>query len=216
MNFQRTALLLFLLLFTLSGIAQKPLTEGFILYKVKLESPDNKIFTGTYTFTFKGGQLRKDLKLTNGYQHVLIINATANIVYSLQSRNGRKYAVELNLQEIIEKQGKYANFTLANEKSIAAVAGCAAFKATIGYKDGSTADICYTKEWQPPIAMAYNRYPGALFMPLVFSYKDDDGIIMHFEAEKVVAEPVENATFRIPPDYMIISNAEYKQMLNKR
>ncbi len=193
--------------------AQKALTEGYINYNVKLESPDKKVFTGTYTFTFKGTQLRKDLQLSNGYRHVIILNSATNVIYSVQNINGKKYAVELAMDDVMKKQEKYVNFTLTNEEVQANhVAGCVAYKSKINYKDGSSADLCYTKEWYPAIPVTYNRYPDSRFMPLIFSYKDEDGIIMYFEAEKIEAAPVENANFRIPNDYTIISNAEYKQM----
>lgn len=206
----------FLLLFLLPALAlraQKVLTEGFINYKIKLESPDSRTFTGTYTFTFKGTQLRKDLQLSNGYRHVIILNSTTNIIYSLQNRNGKKYAVELAMDDVMKKQEKYTRFSVTDEQLRSdSVAGCVAYKGIIRYKDGSSADLCYTKEWYPPISVTYNRYPDAQFMPLVFSYKDEDGVVMHFEADKIESGPVENANFRIPSDYTIISNAQYKQM----
>ena len=37
---------------------------------------------------------------------------------------------------------------------------------------------------------------------------------MTFEASKIEAQPVENAVFRIPADYKIISYNEYKEMSN--
>ncbi len=206
----------FLLLLLLSAIAlraQKALTEGFINYKVKLVSPDNRTFTGTYTFTFKGTQLRKDLQLSNGYRHVIILNSNTNIIYSLQNRNGRKYAVELAMDDVMKKQEKYTRFSITDEERRAdSVAGCVAYKGIIRYRDGSSADLCYTREWYPTISVTYNRYPDAQFMPLIFSYKDEDGVVMYFDAEKIESSPVENANFRIPSDYTIISNAEYKQM----
>ncbi|MCD6013601.1 MAG: hypothetical protein K0Q79_3463 [Flavipsychrobacter sp.] len=209
----RAYLFLFLLLLPVEpSLAQKALVEGFINYKVKLVSAGGKVFDGTYTFTFKGGQLRKDLKLANGYQHVIIINSTANTVYSLQSRGGKKYAIELSMEDLIRKQEKYTGFTIAHEEVRPDnIASCATYKGSITYKDGAAFDVCYTKDWYPALPITYGRFPDVHFMPLMFSL-DEDGVTMHFNAEKIEAGPVENANFRIPPDYTMISYKEYKKM----
>ena len=58
----------------------------------------------------------------------------------------------------------------------------------------------------------YNRFPNIKVLPVKYEYTDDSGMIMHFKAEKVSPIPVENAAFRIPPDYKIITYSDYKQM----
>lgn len=204
--------LLMLLLPVMPAMGQKALIEGFINYKVKLVSAEGKVFDGIYTFTFKSGQLRKDLRLANGYQHVIIINSTANTIYSLQNRNGKKYAVELSMEDVMRKQDKYAGFNIANEEVRADnIASCATYKGTIKYNDGTAFDVCYTKDWYPALPVAFNRFPDVHFMPLIFSYSED-GVTMHFNADKIESGPVENANFRIPPDYIMISYKEYKKM----
>ena len=60
--------------------------------------------------------------------------------------------------------------------------------------------------------ITYERFPNTKFLPLSFSYKDENGMTMLFDAEKVEAAPVENAVFRIPPDYKMISYKEYKEL----
>jgi len=205
-------------LFVLSCIhamAQKPFTEGVIVYKIKLESPDQKMFTGTYTFTFKGPQIRKELKLDNGYQDIELFNVSAGQVYSLQNMNGKKYAIQLNMNDILKAQEKFAGYSVSNEEgNTKHIAGCAAYKANLSYKDGIASEVYYTKDWRPANTITFERFPDAKFLPLNYSYKDENGISMHFEADKVSAGPVESSIFRIPPDYKMISNEEFKQ-LNK-
>jgi hypothetical protein len=58
----------------------------------------------------------------------------------------------------------------------------------------------------------FNHLPGISGLPLLFEIANDDGTIMRFEAEKVVAKPVESSVFKIPADHKIISNEQYRQL----
>jgi hypothetical protein len=196
--------------------AQKPFTEGTIIYKVKLLSTDNNEIDGTYTFTFKGDNIRKELKLNNGYEDVVLINANAGTIYSLQSQAGKKYAIELNMADVRKAQERYAGFIMLNEESSRKnIAGCnSIYKGNISYKDGSSAEVYYTKEWFPSQSFTFDRFPSARFFPMTFTYKDENNITMRFEATQFLPGPVESGIFRIPADYKMISNTEYKQ-LNK-
>ncbi|MFI5196419.1 MAG: hypothetical protein ACHQD8_04955 [Chitinophagales bacterium] len=206
----------FLFLFLLTGvrvIAQKPFTEGVIIYNVTLESAEHKELKGVYTFTIKGSEIKKELKLNNGYQDIILLNCSTGAVYSLQSKYGRKYAIQLNMNDLIKKQEKFVGFTMNNEQANNRnVAGISASKGNITYRDGSTMDIYYTKEWSPVQGITYERFPNPKFLPLSFSYKDENGLALRFDAEKVEASPVENAVFRIPPDYKMITYKEYKEL----
>lgn len=202
-----------LLFITNAGHAQKPFAEGTIIYNVKLVTTDNKSIKGKYTFTFKGGQIRKDLSLSNGYEDVLLINTNTGTAYSLQNRQNKKYAIELNMGELKLKQAQFRGFKLTNETANKDnVAGYAAYHGKVNYTNGTYGDIIYTKEWQPASQITFERFPEANFLPLKFSYNESTDVIMEFEAIQVVPGPIENAVFRIPTDYKMISNAEYKEL----
>jgi hypothetical protein len=195
--------------------AQSAFTEGVIVYKVRMEMPGQKDVTGTYTYTVKGGHMRKEMKLNNGYQDVVVVNSMTNTVYSLQSRNARKYAVQLSMEDIAHKQEPYTRFRVSNEApGNKKIAGLAASRGDVAYTDGTHAETWYSKEWYLPDGTAYERFPDAKFLPLGFFYRDSATATMQFEAKKITHEPVEDAVFRIPPDYKIISYKEYKQMSN--
>ncbi len=197
--------------------AQKPFVEGAIAYKVKLEATDNKVYEGVYNFTFKGGRIRKELKLNNGYQDVLVINCTNNSAYSLQTRNGKKFAIQLNMAEIATRQKKFAGYTFNENRNIGKIiAGITVFKGEIVYPDGNRSVVYYTPDWYPDKSITFERFPDVRFMPLSFDYKDENGFIMHMEAEHVSVSPVENSVFNIPDDYRIISHQEYKQLSKGR
>lgn len=213
MNNRYTLLLLPLFLTTTIALAQKPFTEGTIVYNVKLHTPEQTEFTGVYTFNVKGSEIRKELKLSNGFEDVVIFNYSTGKAYSLQKHGGKKYAVELDIADITRKQQKFADFTVrAEEKDSRTIAGYATYKGNITYRDGYATEVYYTKEWSPTLPIMFERFPNAKFMPVSFAYKDDNGLIMQFDAVRINPSPTESGIFRVPAEYKIISNAEYKQM----
>ena len=210
----KTAFFFIIFLFNFfAAVAQKPFLEGSIDYKVRLVTADNKEFSGTYSFTFKGGQVRKDLRLSNGYQDVLIINTINGTAVTLQVKNGKKYAIQLNITEVAEKQKRYNGFVFKEDRNTGKiVAGITTFKGELTYTDGSHTEIYYTPEWRPDKGITFERFPNCSFMPLSFSFTEDNGVITYMEAEKVSIAPIENRVFRIPADYKVISNTEYRQI----
>ncbi len=207
------ALAFFFLFISAHSWAQKPFTEGIIVYNVKLESADHKEYKGVYTFTFKGPHVKKELKLDNGFSDVVIMDCGVNTVYSLQKRDGKKYAIQLSMSDIVKRQQPFTGFAISSEESTRkSIAGYAVEKGKVKYKNGSATEIFYSKEWYPPQAVTFERFPDAKFMPLYYAYTDEHGIAMEFEVVSMDMEPVENAVFRIPTEYKMISYDEYKQM----
>ena len=206
------SLFVFLVCLCTSLLAQKPFTEGRIVYQVKMGPDDPEITPGTFTITVKGEHVKKEMHL-NGQEHIIIINCLTNKVYSLQNRNNKKYAIELSMDDVMKDQEQFKGFSIKKEYSSSnKIAG---FVVSIGnavYKDGTSTLVSFSKEWKPVQPIIFDRFPGATFMPLEFLYKDESGLSMKFVAEKVETGPVENALFRIPADYQIISYAEYKEL----
>jgi hypothetical protein len=210
----KVSILIFL--FTLcfiSAQAQKPFTEGVIVYKVKLQAADGSAYDGTYTFTIKGSQVKKELRLNNNYEDIILINCGGGTVHRLQVIKGTRFAIQMSMADYLKRQSKFTGFSISNEQANANnIAGFTAFKAVAGYKDGSTTDVYYTKEWQPVQTITYERFPDARFLPLSYTYKNERGMMLQLTAESVSAVPVENAVFRVPPDYKILSNEEFQQL----
>jgi len=202
----------------LKTIAQRPFSEGTITYKVTIQGlQSNKIADeGTYTFTFKGDQLKKELRLNSGFQDIIIFDFAKNTVYSLRVAGTKKYAIQLNIDDILNDQRKYENFSLDKTEGNKKIAGLSASKAIISYTESSITSftLYYTNDWYVNQPVGFERFPKAKFLPLSFTYTTNNGMIMTFEATQITPQPVENAVFRIPTDYKIISHAEYMQ-LNK-
>ena len=213
MNYRVTLFFLISSLLSGSCIAQKPFTEGVIAYNIKLTSADHKEYAGVYTFTFKGPHIKKELKLDNGFNDIVIMDCGVNTVYSLQNRSGKKYAIQLSMDEVLKKQLPFSAFTLnTEENSSKSIAGYPTYKCKVSYKNGTASDIYYSKEWYPAQAVTFERFPGAKFLPMQYAYTDEHGTSMEFEVSSIELSPVENAVFRIPPDYKMISYEDYKQL----
>jgi C-terminal peptidase prc len=161
-----------------------------------------------------GGLLDEAVAICNIFvdKNQLVVS-TKGKVYSLQNRNGKKLAIELRMDEMLKDQEKFSGFSLESERNDnKQLAGCKVVSGSIRYKNGTTTPVTYTKEWKPSQPIVFERFPGAAFLPLDFFYKDESGLTMSFEAEKVAPGPVENAVFRLPADYKIISYNEYKEL----
>jgi hypothetical protein len=206
--------LLFLAVFWASvSIAQQPFSEGIIEYTVLLTAPDNNKISGTYTMSFKGAEIKKVMKMDNGYEDITLFDCKNGTIYSLLSRNGNKYAIQLSMEEFVTKQEKYTGYRLTNEKKQNKLLdGLVLYQGTVKYKNNAKVTILYTKDWKPAEPITYTRFPNATFLPLRFQYEEDNGMGMVFEATKVSATPLSTSIFKIPADYKMISYEEYKQL----
>jgi len=200
---------------SLHAYAQQQLVEGELVYSVSIrKSGENEQFVkaGTYSIFLKGSTIRKDIKLHNGYSNTIIINNNEGSVYSLKQSAANKFAIQLSLQELQARERQYQGFTLTGEGEQATIAGYKAQRGKVKYKDGSESPIQYTQDFSIAQPYVFNHLPGISVVPLFFEIANDDGTIMRFEAQKVVAKPVESSLFKIPSDYKIISNEEYRQI----
>ena len=213
MGYRTLSVFILFFLSAVSSQAQKPFSEGIISYKIKLESADHKQYNGEYIFTFKGAHIKKELKLDNGFNDIVIIDCGTNTVYSLQNRDGKKYAIQLSMDDMLKIQQPFQGFALKNEeKNGGSIAGYAVCKGKVNYKDGTGSDIYYSKEWYPAQPLTFERFPDAKFIPMRYAYTDENGIAMEFEIARIEVGPIENALFRIPADYKMISHEEYLQL----
>jgi hypothetical protein len=210
-------LILFAFLFSAAGLrAQSAFTEGSIVYSVSIGPVSgNTGFTehaGTYTLIVKGAQIRKELRMNSGYQNILIQNSNTGTIHSLQPASGQNYAIQLSPRDMQDRQKPWQNYTMQESDGTMKIAGHDCRQAKVTYKDGTTSSIYFATGLTTGDVGLFDRFPGIRNIPLSFEYRNEEGIVMHFAAEKVVLEPVESALFRVPPDYKIITNAEYKAL----
>lgn len=211
----RTGALLLFLLLSLQTVAQQQLVEGELVYSVSIrKGGENEQFvkSGTYTIFLKGSAIRKDLKLDNGYSNTIIINNSDGLAYSLKESRGNKFAIQLKQQEMLDREKPFQDFVLISEDNQSTIAGFKAERGTAKYKNGTRSELLYTKELSLNQPYLFSRLPGISVTPLFFEIVNEDGTTMRFEAEKIVAKPVESSLFKLPTDYKLISNEEYRQL----
>lgn len=211
----KNILLLLLLLMNSKGwvFARQPFTEGFVNYAVKLVSADGKAYEGSFSITVKNGKIRKELQLNNGFTNVMLINCVNNTAHSLKTINGKHYAIQHRIADIQNKQDRFVGFILEETpEKTKIIAGILAKQGYVTYKDSTREQIYYTTDWHPEQGITYDKFPNAQFLPLSYAFYDEAGSVMHLVAQRVSNAPVEEALFRIPSDYKMISNEEFKQL----
>jgi hypothetical protein len=218
LNFRHIILTASCMLSVLTVFSQKAFREGTVEYAVTMEPPANQEglvqHTGVYTITVKDKQLRKELKLDNGFNNVLIIDAAKDTKYVLKEMQGKSFAIQLDEAQNQKRKERYEGCKLKEKGAGGVIAGFASKKGVMTYKNGNVSEVYYTQEIVTD-EMVFDQFPGTQIFPLEFTTQNENGMNMHFRATKVLAEPVESIHFRIPQNYKIISNEEYRQ-LSKR
>lgn len=216
MNKKCTYLLSMLLCMnSLCSLAQNNFIEGKIVYSVKIESVDpkqNKQFaTGTLNLFLKGNVVLKELSLSSGFKNKMIFNASEKKAYSLRQIGEEKYALQLDAEQLKKKLEKCAQLNIQDyESDIKSIANFKTEKAKLTCNNNAPIVVYYTKEWLIANESLFEDFPTFNYLPLAYDIKNEDGSIFHFELQKIETAPMDNAAFKIPDGYKVITYEEYK------
>lgn len=208
------------LFFHQAASGQAPFVEGVVVYSVSLNQANGQESlgqqAGTYTITVKGQQARKDLVMNSGFSNTVIFTVAGKDeqAYSLQQTPGQNYAIQMDPAALEDKLRKNRGYTVREEGNGRTIAGYSCRKARISYPDGSSGDLYYTNALRPANDHLFDRFPGIKVFPLYFEYRNEQGVFLKFQAEKVETQPVEAGQFRIPAGYKIMSSEEYRSLKN--
>lgn len=201
-----------------AAFSQKPFSEGVIVYSVSIDPANGQESlgqqAGMYTLTIKGKQLRKELSMNSGFRNTVIITGKEDEAYSLQQTPGQNYAIQLAPGALKGMTRKYKGYTIREENETRTIAGYSCRKAYVTYPDGSTGKMYYTSVYKPGSDHMLERFPSIGFLPLYFEYRNEQGVVLRLQAEKVAEQPVEAGQFRLPADYKIISAEEFSTLKN--
>jgi hypothetical protein len=199
-------------------MAEQTFTEGSISYNVVITPAATQQAAapqkGVYTISVKGNMLRKELKMENGYKTTILYNGNIEVGYSLQLNAGRKYAIQLSRDDLEHEQKPFAGFKTEDLEVAKDIVSMAAQHAKVVYSNKTECDLYYARNWQIADYLTFERFPGIKYLPLAFSYKNEQGMSFRFEAVQFRPGPVDNAIFRLPQDHKIITNREYKALSN--
>ncbi len=204
--------------FTLQSKAQEAIAEGVVAYNVVMESESGtahaRTQSGTYRIIFRNKWIRKDLVLENGFSHTIIWDDTKKTGYSLQLIAGKKYAVQLSMDDIDAVTKPYIDFLISDSSDREEwIAGYKCRAVTVSYKNGQTAELCCTDEVQLAETRLYDWLPGMTSLPLSFDFKTEAAIRMRLQLDYLLNAPVSRSEFRVPREYRMITNEEYKRLI---
>ena len=209
--------LIILLFFCQSSIvfAQKNFIEGQITYFVKIESADpkqnDKAIHGTLNLFLKGHLIVKELTLESGFKNTMLYNGNTKAIYALRKMGDEKYALQLDENQIKKKQEKCKKLTIEEvDSEPKTIADFKAQKAKLTCNNTEHISLYYTREWLVGNEHLFEDFPSFPYLPLAYSIKSDDGNKLHFELRKIEPKPIDNAVFKIPEGYKVISAEEYK------
>lgn len=222
MFLKRIILIFSLAAFPFIAEAQQKFTEGIITYNVtitgKIPTPaDEPALTetksGIMTISIKGDNIREDIKLEDGYTHAQISNYATGKEIILQTINTVRYAIEINLKDQRKNNAAYFGAEQLAGKGRKSVAGLNAAESTWKYKNGTALTLYYTDAYELNHPEIFDQFPELKGIPVLYDIPMSNGFTTHFELKSIEAIPVDNATFRIPEGYRIISRKEYDKLL---
>ncbi len=192
------------------AIAQKIFSEGVIKYDVFIN--DEKKPGGIYIISIKGGNIRRELAMENGYNNITIYTVKNGKTLSINMADENKYALEMSQEEVNEKNKKFAGAvfkTLSDKKKIA---GYPCDGNQVKYTNSEEADFYYTKELLPPSDNFIAMFPGLKGLPLEYQVKSGDKMTMKFVCKIVDNLVIDSKIFDIPAEYKIVTMAELQKL----
>lgn len=201
-----------------AAFSQKPFSEGVVVYSVSIDPANGQESlgqqAGMYTLTVKGKQIRKELVMNSGFHNTVIIGGKEGEAYSLQQTPGQNYAIQMDPAGMKAMMRKHKGYTIREEKETRTIAGYSCHKAHVTYPDGSSGNMYYTTAFKPENDNLLERFPSIGVFPLYFEYRNEQGVVLRLQAEKIEEQPVEAGQFRLPADYKIISAEEFSTLKN--
>lgn len=199
-----------------TACAQKPFSEGVLLYEVYLvnadQAPDGATAhtrKGIYRLSIKKEKVKKDFILDDGKNtRTSIADHQTGTRLVLREHQGVFYAIETGL----ESGGRGRSSSLFTPSGNTKILN--GYKVVLGKLklagSGTIEGYVYPDYYLPYPAML-PRFDGMRGIPAEFTLTLNNGSRLHFELKALSEEPVLNATFSIPDSYRRISRDAYKE-----
>ncbi len=210
------------LLKTTSGTAQQLLSEGVLLFNIRITG-DNIISeggtahkesqSGKLLIYIKEDNIRQDFSMDNGYNYSRIMNYSTRKEIVLQEISTMKYAIETNINDFLKKSDPYRNAVLRTNAHQSGHNGFRTVSATLTYRDSSSMQFSYVPDYWLAHPGIFEKMPELKGIPAVFDLPLSNGFTTHFELSAIRREPISNTIFRIPEGYRIINRKEYEKLI---
>jgi hypothetical protein len=206
----RILLFIALLLSSASLSAQKIFSEGRIRYDVYVNGEAKP--SGLYVITVKGGNIRRELSMNNGYSNVTLFHFKTGKTYSLAVDGDEYYALELSAEEVQEKNKRFSGAQVSNGTKSRKLAGQACLSAEVVYTDGEKVSIFFTPDYVPQHETFNAMFPGLKGLALEYEVRSSKAPGMKFVATEMNINPVESGQFEVPAGYRILTRAELEKL----
>ena len=203
-------ILLALLLISYSMRAQKIFSEGSIRFDVFLSGEAKP--SGLYVITVKGGNIRRELSMNNGYNNITLFHFKTGKTYSLASDGDEHYALELSAGEVLEKNKRFTGAMVQSGSKTRKIAGQSCISAEVTYTDGEKVSIFYTPDYIPQHETFNAIFPGLKGLALEYEVRPPRAPGMKFVATFMDINPVESGQFEVPAIYRILKQAELDKL----
>lgn len=190
--------------------AQKIFSEGVIKYDVFVNnnaSPD-----GIYVITVKGGFIKRELAMNNGFNNVTIYNQKTGKTLSLNVKDDTKYALEITETELKEKNKRFQNAVFTPLDKTKKLAGYKCEGSKVVYENKDEVQVYYTSDLVPQNETFNIQFPGLKGIPLEYETKSSPTNVMKFVATLIEVKVIDSKTFTIPENYKIVTKEELSQL----
>lgn len=192
------------------SFAQKIFSEGVIKYDVYINNESKP--SGLYVISVKGGNIKRELAMNNGYNNVTIYTVKTGKTFSINMGDGNKYALEMTQEEVNEKNMKFSNAQFTNLNLNKKIAGYTCAGNKVKYANGEGADFYFTADLLPPSDNFISMFPGLKGLPLEYEVKSNNNMTMKFVATLVDNMVIDSKIFNIPADFKIVTKAELEKL----
>ena len=198
------------ILFCKNSNAQKIFSEGVLKYDVFINNEDKP--SGLYVITVKGGNIKRELAMNNGFNNITIYTIKNGKTLSLNLNDGNKYALEMSQEEVNEKNLKFSNAQFIDLNKQKKIAGYACIGNKVTYANSEKADFYYTPDLLPPSDNFNAMFPNLKGVPLEYEVKSNPSMTMRFVATLVDNMVIDSKIFIIPIDYKIVTKEELNKL----
>ena len=197
-------LLLFVpLLYIQFAYAQKPFSEGTLVFTMQAKADDEQtasmLNNATMTIYVKGDKVRHEMNFNGGFQNTSITNLADSSTVVFMDMMGQKKMMKLSQAQLDKIRNTPANYTIDFQNDTKTILGYTCKKAIVHVKGGADL-VFWVTDQLIPTTTEWSHVSGLKGLLLEFDMTQR-GATMTLTATKVDPSPVSDDQFKIPDGY---------------
>jgi hypothetical protein len=150
--------------------------------------------------------------MQNGFSNVSIYLLKQSKTYLLNETDQIKYALEMSIEEMNEKNKRFAGATYKYTGQQKKIAGYQCESVLVTYQNGDKVNLYYSQDLTPQHEHFNAMFPGLKGIALEYQVIASPTVTMRFVANKVDVNVIDSKIFVLPPDYKIVTKTELEQL----